>query len=52
MDPGISVQNKNLTENQEKLAEVPGANSLEFGIAYEYSPGIIARLHHTDRRLM
>ena len=27
-------------------------NSLEFGKACEISPGIIARLHHTDRRLM
>ena len=27
-------------------------NSLEFGKACEIFPGIIARLHHTDRRLM
>ena len=27
-------------------------NSLEFGKACEFSPGIIARLHHTDRKRM
>ena len=27
-------------------------NSLEFGKLVKISPGIVARLHHTDRRLM
>ena len=49
MDSSISVQNKNFTRNPEKLAKVPGAREEN---PVKISPGIIARLHHTDRRLM
>ena len=63
MDPVVSVQDKNFTRNPEKLAKVPGAreetkshfiliipwNSAKF---VKISPGIIARLHHADRKQM
>ena len=63
MDPGVSVQKQNFTRNPEKLAKVPGEperkpkvitltipwNSAKL---VKISPGIMARLHHTDRRLM
>ena len=61
MDPGVSVQ-KNFTRNPEKHAKVPGTReeaykSFTLTIPWnsvklvKISPGIIARLHHTDRRL-
>ena len=46
MDPGISVQNKNFTRNPELTILWNSAKLVKI------SPGIIARLHHTDRRLM
>ena len=63
MDPGVSVQDQNFTGNPEKLAKVPGARqefkeSLTLTSPWnsaklvKISPGIIARPHHTDRRLM
>ena len=63
MDPGVPVQNKNFTRNSKKLAKVLGARvgslkSFTLTIPWnsaklvKISPGIIARLHHTDRRLM
>ena len=63
MDPGVSVQNQNFTRNPEKLAKVPGTRlgilkSFTLTILWnsakrvQISPGIIARLHHTDRILM
>ena len=63
MDPGVSVQKQNFTRNPEKLAKVPGSprgNQKSFTLTIlwisaklvKISPGIIARLHHTDRRLM
>ena len=63
MDPGVSVQKQNFTRNPEKLAKVPGTreeNQKSFTLTIPWnsaklvkiSPGIIARLHHTDRRLM
>ena len=62
MDPGVSVQNKISQETQRSLQKfleperkpkvVYTDNSLEFGKVVKISPGIIARLHHTDRRLM
>ena len=61
MDPGVSVQKQNFTRNPEKLAKVPGTRegiqeSFTLTIPWnsaklvKFSPGIIARLHHTDRR--
>ena len=62
MDPGVSVQNQNFTRNPEKLAKVPGTRGFlkSFTLTIPWnpaklvkiSPGIIARLRHTDRRLM
>ena len=63
MDPGVSVQEQNFTRNPEKLAKVswsPRGNQKSFTLTIPWnlaklvkiSPGIIARLHHTDRRLM
>ena len=63
MDPGVPVQKQNFTRNPEKLAKVPGTReeslkSFTLRIPWnsaklvKISPGIIARLHHTDRRLM
>ena len=63
MDPGVSVQNQNFTGNPEKLAKVPGSRigslkSFTLTVPWnsaklvKISLGIIARLHHTDRRLM
>ena len=63
MDPGVSVQKQNFTRNPEKPAKVPlnprgNQKSLKLTITWNsaqfvnISPGIIARLHHTDRRLM
>ena len=62
MDPVVSVHNKNFTGNIEKLAKVLGTReetkshlhcSLEFlAKLVKIFHGIIARLHHTDRRLM
>ena len=40
-------------ESDRKLTIIYTDNSLEFGkICEDLSPGIIARLHHTDRRLI
>ena len=62
MDPGVSVQKQNFTRNPEKLAKVPGTReetkshllTIRWNSAklVKISPGIIARPHHTDRRLM
>ena len=63
MDPGVPVQKQNFTRNPEKLAKVPGTRrgilkSFTLTIPWnsvklvKISRGIIARLHHTDRRLM
>ena len=62
MDPDVSMQKQNFTRNPEKLSKVLGTreetnshytdNSLEFDKACEDLSGIIARPHHTDRRLM
>ena len=63
MDPGVSVQKQNFTRNPEKLAKVPGAREetkSHFTLTLPWNleklvkifRGIIARLHHTDRRLM
>ena len=63
MDPGVSVQKQDFTRNPEKLAKVPGTReetkkSFTLTIPWnsaklvKISPGIIARLHHTDRRQM
>ena len=47
MDPVVSVQNKNFSGNTKELAKVPGTREL-----VKISPGIIARLHHTDQKQM
>ena len=63
MVPVVSVQNKNFTGNPEKLAKVLGTRigslkSFTLTIPWNSAkpvkifPGIIARRHHTDRRLM
>ena len=63
MNPGVSVQNKNFTGNSKKLAKVPGTRvgvlkSFTLTIPWnsaklvKISPGIIARLHHTDQKQM
>ena len=63
MDPGVSVKKQNFTRNPEKLAKIPWnprGNQKSFILTIPWdsaklvkiSPGIIARLHHTDRRLM
>ena len=64
MDPDVSVQKQNFTRNPEKLAKVLGARqeakSHKFTLTIPWNSerlvkifhGIIARLHHTDRRLM
>ena len=60
MDPGVSVQKQNFTRNPEKLAKVAGTREETKNLTIPWnsaklvkiSPGIIARLHHTDRRLM
>ena len=63
MDPVVSVQNENFSGNPEKLEKVLGARieSLEsFTLTIPWnlakpvkiSPGIIARLHHTDQKHM
>ena len=39
-------------EPERKPKVIYSDNSLEFGKLLKISPGIIARLHHTDRRLM
>ena len=62
MDPGVPVQNQNFTRNPEKLAKSswnPRGNLMSFTLTIPWnsanlvkiSPGIIARLHHTVRRL-
>ena len=61
MDPSISVPKQNFTRNPEKLAKVPGTrggNQQSFTLTIPWNSaklvkiflGIIARLHHTDRR--
>ena len=61
--PIISVQNKNFTGTPAKLSKVPGTreeNQKSFTLTIPWNwaklvkifPGIIARLHHIDRRLM
>ena len=61
--PSVSVQKQNFTRNPEKLAKVPGAREetkSHFTLTIPWNSeklvkifhGIIARLHHTDRRLM
>ena len=63
MDPGVSVQKQDFTRNPEKLAKVPGTrigNQKSFTLTIPWnsaklvkiSPGIIARLHHTDQKQM
>ena len=62
MDPNISVLNKTSQETQRSLQKfleperkpkvIYTDNSLEFGKLVKISPGIIARLHHTDRKQM
>ena len=63
MDPGVSVQKQNVSGNTEKLTKVLGArrgNQKSFTLTIPWnlakpvkiSPGIIARLHHTDRKQM
>ena len=63
MDPSISVQNKNFTGNSKKLCKsfwspIRSQKSFTLTIPWnsanlvKISPGIIARQHHTDRRLM
>ena len=63
MDPGVSVPKQNFTRNPEKLAKVPGTRvgslkSFTLTIPWnsaklvKISPGIIARLHHTDQKQM
>ena len=63
MDPGVSVQNKNFTRNTKELAKVSWSQigslkSFTLTIPWnsaklvKISPGIIARLHHTDRKQM
>ena len=63
MDPGVSVQNKNFTRNPEegcKSSWTPRGNQKSLTLTIPWnsaklvmiSPGIIARLHHTDQRLM
>ena len=61
MDPGVSVQKQNFTRNPEKLAKSswnPRGNQKSFTLTIPWNsaklvkifPGIIARLHHIDRR--
>ena len=56
MDPGVSVQKQDFTRNPEKLQKFlePERKPKVIYSAklVKISPGIIARLHHTDRRLM
>ena len=63
MDPGVSVQKQNFTRNPKKLAKVPGTReetkshsplTIPWNSAklVKIFPGIIARLHHIDPRLM
>ena len=63
MDPDISVQNKKTSQEPQRSLQkfleperkpkvIYTDNSLEFGKACEDFPGINARLHHIDQRLM
>ena len=63
MDPVVSEQNKNFTGNPKKLAKILGArigsvksftltNLWNSAKLVKISPGIIARLHHTDQKQM
>ena len=53
MGPSISVQNKNFTGTSKKLAKVLGESfTLTIPWNSAISPGIIARLNHTDQKQM
>ena len=60
MDPAVSVQNKNFAGNRKKLAKVLVGSLESFTLTIPWnsaklvkiSPGIIARLHHTDQTHM
>ena len=62
MDPVVYVQNESFTRNPEKLAKflepdrkpkvIYTDNPWNLANIVKISPGIIARLHHTDRKLM
>ena len=63
MDPGVSVQKQNLLKKHKgacKSSWNPRGNQKSFTLTIPWnsaklvkiSPGIIARLHHIDQRLM
>ena len=63
MDPGVSVQKQKLHKKPREACKSswkPRVNQKSFTLTIPWnsaklvkiSPGIIARLHHTDRRLM
>ena len=63
MDPGVSVQKQNFTRNPREACKSswnPRGNQKSFALTIPWNsaklvkifPGIIARLHHIDQRLM